>query len=137
MGICYLVLILSRGNASLESGFSVNSSIFVENMHENSIVAQRTVYDAIQAADGVLKVDINKTVQQFVRTSRSRYQDALQRQREQLSYEDKRRQEKKRAADQIKLLKSKIAQLVSEATAEAIAIEGQIAELTKLSSYVC
>ncbi len=95
-----LVLILSYGNASVESGFSVNSFILVENMHEDSIVAQRTVYDAMQAAGGVLKVDINKTVQQFVRTSRSRYQDALQRQREQLSYEDKRRQDKKRAADQ-------------------------------------
>ena len=101
-------------------------------MHEDSIVAQRTVYDAMQAADVVLKVDINKTVQQFVRTSRSRYQDALQRQREQLSYEDKRRQEKKRAADQIKLLKSTKAKLESAATAEATANEGQIDELTKL-----
>ncbi len=42
-----LVLILSHGNASVESGFLVNSSILVENMHEDSIDAQRTVYDAL------------------------------------------------------------------------------------------
>ena len=126
------MLILSHVNASVECGFSVNSSILVENMHADCIVSQQTVYDAIQAAGGVLKVDINKTVQQFVRSSRSRHQDALQRQREQLSYKDKRRQDKKRAADQMKLLKSKKAKLVSAATAEATAFEGQIAGLTKL-----
>jgi hypothetical protein len=43
------VLVPSHGNATVESGFSVNDSILVENMHEESIVAQRQVYDAVQS----------------------------------------------------------------------------------------
>ena len=36
-----LVLILSHGNATVESGFSVNGHLLVENMNEYLIVAQR------------------------------------------------------------------------------------------------
>lgn len=67
-----------------------------------------------------------------MRTSRSRYQEALHRQREQSSLEDKRKQEKKRVTDQINMLKSKKAKLVSAAAAEANAVDGQIAEMTQL-----
>ena len=41
-----IVLIFSHGQASVESGFSINSSIIVENLHEESLVAQRLVYDS-------------------------------------------------------------------------------------------
>jgi len=70
---------LSHGNASVESGFSVNSDILVDNLHEESLVAQQIVYDAIQTAGGILKVEISKTLQQYVRTSRARYDEALKR----------------------------------------------------------
>jgi light-regulated signal transduction histidine kinase (bacteriophytochrome) len=46
--------------------------------------------------------------------------------------EDKRKQEKKRVTDQINMLKSKKAKLVSAAAAEANAVDGQIAEMTQL-----
>ena len=42
-----IVLILSHGNTQVESGFSINNNILVENLHESSIVAQRQVYDGI------------------------------------------------------------------------------------------
>ena len=42
-----IALILSHGQASVESGFSINSSIIVENLHEKSLVAQRLVYDSV------------------------------------------------------------------------------------------
>jgi len=42
-----MVLILSHGNAAVESGFSVNKELLVENMEEETIVAQRVVFDAI------------------------------------------------------------------------------------------
>jgi protein involved in polysaccharide export with SLBB domain len=45
-------------------------------------VAQRIVYDAIQTAGGVLKVEISKTLQQYVRTSRARYDEALKKKRD-------------------------------------------------------
>jgi len=44
------VLILSHGNADVESGFSVNSDFLVENLQEDSLITQRTVYDALTAS---------------------------------------------------------------------------------------
>ena len=40
----------------IESRFSINSDALVEHLHENSIVAQRQVYDGICCQGGVLRV---------------------------------------------------------------------------------
>ena len=53
-----LVLILSHGNAAVESGFSVNKALLEENLSEKSVIAQRLVYDSILSAGGVFNVEI-------------------------------------------------------------------------------
>ena len=55
-----IVLIFSHENAQVESGFSTNNNILVENLHESSIVVQRQVYDEIVHAGGVRNVEIYK-----------------------------------------------------------------------------
>ena len=45
--IVKLTLILSHGNAAVESGFSINNDMLVENLLEDSLVGQRTVYDSM------------------------------------------------------------------------------------------
>jgi len=82
----------------------VNGAVMVENMHEESVIAQRVVYDAIQSPGGVFNVTISKPMQHRVRTSRSRYEEALAKKREASAQEDRRSKERKRAADQIKQL---------------------------------
>jgi len=57
---------LSLGNASVESGFTVNSDILVDNLHKESLLARRILYDNIETGDGILKVVISKTLQQYV-----------------------------------------------------------------------
>jgi len=49
-----LTLILSHGNAAVESGFSINNDMLVENLLEDSLVGQRIVYDSVQKAGGVV-----------------------------------------------------------------------------------
>jgi len=93
------------------------------------LVAQRIVYDAIQTAGGILKVEISKTLQQYVRTSRSRYDKALKKKRDVSASDERKTKDKKRAADQIKLLKAKKAKLTTAVAAEAKVIDGEIAEL--------
>jgi len=73
-----VVLILSHGNAAVESGFSVNSDFLVENLHEESLVAQRRLNDAAKASGGVASVNITKSMLQYVRGSNARYKDALE-----------------------------------------------------------
>ena len=54
-----LVCILSDVHATLESGFTINPDVLVENLLEKS---QRQVYDGIHHSGSVLKVDITKSV---------------------------------------------------------------------------
>ena len=44
-----LLLCLSHGQASVERGFSVHSDLLVENMHEDSLIAQRIVQDHVKS----------------------------------------------------------------------------------------
>ena len=60
--IVSLILFLSYGNAGVESGFAVNADMPVENLQEESLVAQRTVYDSVQAAGSLILVDIDKSM---------------------------------------------------------------------------
>jgi len=69
---------LSHGNASVERGFSVNKDCLVENLHEESLIAQRHVWAAIQKYGGVEKVNITKKMIMDVRNSRSYYKEALE-----------------------------------------------------------
>jgi len=72
------VMILSHGNAAVESGFSINGDMLVENMHEESLIAQRHVYDGVKNLGGLLNVKIDRKMQQYARAAYSRYQSAMQ-----------------------------------------------------------
>ncbi|KAG0423629.1 hypothetical protein HPB47_000599, partial [Ixodes persulcatus] len=60
-----LILSLSHGNASVERGFSINKDCLVENQKEQSLVAQRIVYDAVSSAGGVASVQLTKRMLQM------------------------------------------------------------------------
>ena len=106
-----LVCILSHGNATVESGFSINSDVLVENLLEKSVVAQRQVYDGIHHSRGVSKVDITKSMIKSVNISYSRYQEALKESRKKRSEAEKRNTEKRLAQMKIKEIKAKKAKL--------------------------
>lgn len=57
-----MALSLSHGNASVESGFSVNEDLLVENLQESSLINQRIVYDAIKFHDGPSNVKIDTVI---------------------------------------------------------------------------
>ena len=40
---------MSHGQALVERGFSINSNLVVENMHEDNLIAQRIVQIMVQA----------------------------------------------------------------------------------------
>ena len=56
--VLQLLLVLSHGEASVERGFSVNKEVEVENLANQSLVAQRLVCDHINAVGGILNVSI-------------------------------------------------------------------------------
>ena len=60
---------MSHGNARVESGCSINKSLLQENMKNESLVAQSTVFDVIQHDGGYLKVNILQDMLCYVRNS--------------------------------------------------------------------
>ena len=69
------LLLLSHGQASVERGFSVNRQIEVENLHEESVVAQRLLCDRdhIKNAGGIHKVDVSKQLLISAASARQKY----------------------------------------------------------------
>jgi hypothetical protein len=130
--IVRLVLTLSHGNASVESGFSVNADMLVENLQEESLVAQRTVYDSVQASGGWKDVQIDKSLLQFVRGAHRRYQEALECKRKAASEENKKAATKRRATEEIKALMEKKKKFAASAAQESHKLDMQIAELDKM-----
>lgn len=127
--IVKLVLILSHGNASVESGFSINKDMLVENLHESSLVSLRTVYDSIKANEGILNIDITPDMLRYARSARSAYHQALEDKKKCEVKEKNELCEKRKAKAQIKVLESKKQKLSRDISLEVSAIDSQIAEL--------
>jgi hypothetical protein len=124
-----LILIVSHGNASVESGFSVNSGFLVENLREESLVCQRQVHDDVLAAGGILSVPMEKSLLQLARSARSRYRAALEEKKKEINKEDERLNALKHKADIVKVLKAKKLKVMEDARAASMEIERQVAEL--------
>ena len=70
-----LCLILSHGNANVDSEFLTNEQI-LDHKQDTSLVTQFIVYEGIQSV-GVLKVDINKKLLPYVQGAHVEYSQAL------------------------------------------------------------
>ena len=83
------LVILSLGNAGVESGFSANEEIVVENMSEGSLVAQRLVFDDVLNEGGISNVDVNRNKLKFVNNAHSEYVKQLEKQSDKLQVRKK------------------------------------------------
>lgn len=125
-----MVLIMSHGNASVESGFSVNKELLIENMEEDTIVAQRIVFDAIRVAGmDVTRIDISNKMIGCVRQSHSAYKTAQQLKKDKQSAEEKQASEDRKRKATIASLEQQKKQKLAELKAEAAAIDSKIASI--------
>lgn len=125
------LLILSNGNASVESGFSINKDILVENLTERSLIAIRVVYDSVKACGGIKNVEITKDMMSHVKMARMRYHSFLDEQKKIKKNEDEKELKKREAEIQIKLLKNKKLKLAQQTENECRSLDDQISELSK------
>lgn len=103
-----IILILSHGNAFVESGFSINKEMLVENLHEESLIGLRRVWDGVSNAGGENCVQVDQEMIKYARGAASRYKGALE-QKRQNEDEDKKldrycKEEKKRKSVEIQEL---------------------------------
>ena len=80
-----MLLILSHGQATIERGFSVNGKFLIENLHTESLIAQRRIHYYMQSYDlQVHHLDITYELLNFVSSARKHY---FQSQKERLAKE--------------------------------------------------
>ena len=71
--------------AAVESGFSINSSIMIENLQEESLVAQQLAYDSINSLGGIKQIDsmpINNKILESVKDANRHHKAVLEERKE-------------------------------------------------------
>jgi hypothetical protein len=109
-----IALVISHGNASVESGFSINEDILVENMKERTIIAQRTIYDAIRKAGGCQSVCINQDMLSKYKMSHTNYRFYLEEARKDQEKVTNAAAEHKRQLDELNEMQAKRRRLEEE-----------------------
>ena len=104
--VVQLLLVLLHGQASVERGFSVNKEFEVENLANQSLVAQGLVCDHIDAVGGILNVSIAQPLFASSSAARKRYKRYLEQQRQNKKSEE-RSQKRKSLLTDIEELKEK------------------------------
>lgn len=129
LSLVKIVLCLSHGNATVERGFSINKECLVENLKEESLIAQRVVYDAVSEAGGVANVDITDRMVQMVRGAYSVFKEELQRRKKEERETSDAQKEKKRVATLVMELQEKKRKLLHDSQLEATLLQEKIDSL--------
>ena len=131
---------MSHRQAQVESGFSMIvvvilwikwTEIIVENMNEESVVAQRQVYDAISAAGDVMSVQITPQLMSPAQSAHTSYIERLRQRKSEISEEERREAEKRKNAMKLKELKAKKARLADESAKEQQELNDEIERLSR------
>ena len=108
------VLVLFHGQAAVESVFSINKDMLVENLKENSLIAQRVVHNAIKFYGGVLKVPLSSKLLRSVKSASFRRKCVISKQREQVEAENTAKKRKNELDQQLKVIEREKHRLMEE-----------------------
>lgn len=106
------VLVVFHGNAAVERSFSFNKEFLVENLEEESLVAQRSVHDFLMSVDDIRKIDINKNMLTAFRQASAKRVHALQEKKKEEDPSTKRKKEIQKNIQDLKLKKQKALETV-------------------------
>ena len=90
-----MLLTISHGQASVERGYSVNKDMLIENLHEKTVVALRTVHDSISTLeDHFTKLPLTPAMKRHVMSATMRYGQYLDEQKKKSLNEQQRKKRK-------------------------------------------
>ena len=115
LGCCSNMFGIFTWSGYVESGFSVNGSILVGNLLEESLVAQRQVYDALMKLEGLKslskgEIPVDRKMISYVQSSHKEYETALKK-KEEGKLRSEKQKELKRKNDRINELRAKKAKI--------------------------
>lgn len=140
-----LVFTLSRGQASVERGFSINKELLTDNLEEVSLISQRMVYDYInESGKSITEIPKCNELLKSCKLSRSRYFDALELKKQQNDGESRRKKTKnengrdsRSEREKKRAIEAGIRSMENDVEAFSIAAEekNDISLLTKANSF--
>ena len=90
-----MFLTISHGQASVERGYSVNKDMLIENHHEKTVVALRTVHNSISTLeDHFTMLPLTPAMKRHVMSARMRYGQYLDEQKKESLNEQQRKKRK-------------------------------------------
>jgi hypothetical protein len=93
--ICKIVFTLSHGQSAVESGFSINKELLVENLGQKSLISQRIVYDHMTSLSiKVHEFTINSDLLKSCRMAHQRYTSELESKKDKTTKNEKERKRK-------------------------------------------
>lgn len=122
------ILVCFHGNAAVERSFSFNKAFLVENLHEKSLIAQRSLHDHIGSVGGIHSLIITKQMIQEFRNASGRRNEDLKLQKE---ADDQAHNARKRAAMEMRKLQLKKQKLLEEKHEELSTIDNKLKLLKK------
>ena len=120
-----MMMLLSHGNSNVERGFSINKDCLWENMKEETTVARRIIYDALQVHGNLNEFEITKQMVLSVKNSRARYEEEKQKRKQEEKEIKQNLKRKKETETQLKELEEK-KKILDDAQKEALIIEEEI-----------
>ena len=106
------LLVLSHGQASVERGFSVNKEVEVENLRDQTLVAQRLVCDQVVQAGGVTKVPITNALLVSAAMARQRYESYLEEEKQKKTADEQRK--RKNILEEVAVIKKRKIQITKD-----------------------
>lgn len=123
-----IIFTFFHGNSSLERGFSINKDCLIENLQEDSLIAQRLIYDKLKNV-GIENIEISNSLIQSVKNSRSRYEEKLKKIKKDKELDDLDNKKKYIKEQQLKNLLDKKKTLVESSRRDISSIDEEIAKL--------
>ena len=120
---------LSHGNASVESGFSINQEVLIENLTEQSHVNLRLVYDSIKTRGGAGKVEVDKAMLAEARKASNRYKTALAEKKKREEEEESNASTKRKLEAELRDVATKRRAISNVAAEEILSLEKREREL--------
>lgn len=123
------ILILSHGNATVESEFSINENCLRENLQEETLISLRVISSQIRLSAGIFNIPITKEMLGYARGARLRYREALDKKKVTDRLQQNKAEARKRAREQFEELQAKRVALRQQMEAEDKLLMDQMKDL--------
>lgn len=127
-----IILLFFHGQADVERSFSFNKDFLVENLQEDSLIAQRCVHNFVKKHKKIQDIEITKNMITAFKCASSGRVEALKNKREQEELSKKRKRELGFEIQALKSKKREAEETINAARQEILAYDNTLKKLEEI-----